>query len=554
MAHVLLVFLATHADLNDSLLRDISLLKKYRWKHTHLLLCSQSTHIYYYDPVTHRSHATRTSNTVTMAEWFELAAKWLATFAHRPTVTFLFSGHSNAFYLRPTATVYHSVAEVRRMIQRSFPKGFRFETMIFDSCAIASLEALYEFRHCTRYMMAAEGYLDDMGFLSMRMLQHIDRLADDESHVEKMHLLALMSTMYAHFPDQWNASLLCTDHVEEVVRALSDGSRTANVPFVYAGCHLVDVYAWYRDGRLRDLLRQHVIVAFVHNDKDPRHNHGLSITPGTTRWNGFADLYAESALWQDSAHVRKWHSEWDVDLRIMSVNLQFCDTIDKLEEWMTQWHESEADLLCVQEISTSCVTHLEKDDTVQLIHHNEEFGTAVLWLKQASDKRAPLPDCMWVQSIHLNDIPSIPHHRHRLAYEGNPPLETSMEDVLRLSKAARGPELESVLHAASVSNATHFLLAGDFNEPSHLDVGQRVAYPMSLMMEQDGWVDVMHAAHRAKPTWPAEGFFARHPSQRIDFVYLKGGWRVTHADRYLPRLPGWMSDHYALICDLTIKK
>lgn len=573
MSHVLLVFFATHSDLHDSLLREITLLKKHRWVNTHLLLCSESTHIYYYDPVHHRSHTTRAAQPVGLENWFQIAARWMETLVSSSSsssdkkekagkkVTFLFSGHSNGYYIRPTETVYHSVADVRKMIQNAFGKGFRFETMIFDSCAMASLEALYEFRECTKLLMAAEGYLDDNGFLSPSLLHRIDRLADDDQHTEKKKMLTDLGKMYKHFPDQWNASLLCTDRVDDLVRVLSMVPVTENIPFVYPGYHLVDLYAWMRDKNVRDWMRHTVLISFAQNGNDMNHNHGLSITPGTTRWNGFADLYAETSLWKDSARVRGWHSKWDVDMRVMSVNLQFCDTVEAVEEWKGYWHETEADLICVQEIGKRCVTHLEKDPSIYVVHHDEQRGTAVLWLHQASDLEIPLPRSVWVRSIHLNDVPSIPHHRHRLPYEGNPPFETELEHLLVLAQSTRGSELEPVLaeaaraEAARAGSFTHFILAGDFNEPSHLDLqSERIAYPISKRMEEDGWVDVMHLANCAKPTWPSKGYFAHHPPQRIDFVYLKGGWRVTYADRYVPKTPGWMSDHYALICDLTIKK
>lgn len=546
MSHVLLVYSATHDDLNESLERDASLLQHKKWKNTHVLLC-RSNQVYYYDPVHHSAHSHRAAEPIGMKAFFTLAAEWLRVLP-LSFITFLFTGHSNSFYMRPTETVYHSVAEVREMIQAV---GLSFDMMIFDSCAMASLETLYEFRHCTKYILATEGYLDEDGFLNEPILSLMDNLpAQPEEKVSL--ILQNVARRYTRHWDQWNASLLSTHAVEDVVRMLEHTAVTDAIPFVYSGFHLVDLYGWVKDVGIRRALRE-TIRGVEQNALDPRHNHGLSITLGTTRWNGFVDLYESTALWKDCERVRKWHAKWDVDVRVLSINVQHCDTIEELEQWKIQFHEAEADVVCIQEISEEMVQHLARDDCIEVLSHHAEKETAVL-----SMMRLDLPRSVWIGSIHLDDVPSIPHHLQRQPYPENPPLDTPLPVVLEMAHARRGGDLEDTLKQANRSHATHFVLAGDFNEPSHLDLGSRhLALPISHRMASDGWVDVMYAARRAKPTWPAAGFYADEPSQRIDFIYLRGGWRVTYADRYLPRNlkngAGW-SDHYGLLCELSVKR
>ncbi len=106
------------------------------------------------------------------------------------------------------------------------------------------------------------------------------------------------------------------------------------------------------------------------------------------------------------------------------------------------------------------------------------------------------------------------------------------------------------------------IIAGDFNEPSHLDwtaraaaAGRcptRVLFPVSRRLHKAGLVDTFRAAHRdelKEPgiTWPANEPGYPHRADRIDFVYVSAGCRVLSCD--VVHTP---SDHSAVLAVIDL--
>jgi imidazolonepropionase-like amidohydrolase/endonuclease/exonuclease/phosphatase family metal-dependent hydrolase len=175
-------------------------------------------------------------------------------------------------------------------------------------------------------------------------------------------------------------------------------------------------------------------------------------------------------------------------------------------------------------------------------------------------------------NVHL---PSDPYGPHWVA-EGRP-----LDAVLALERRLRLSKLEPALDALRRLRGVPAFLVGDFNAPSRRDwtlasVGQRahlrspVEWPVSVAVEEAGFVDSYRAVHRdpvQRPglTWwaarpPVGDDFSRDPQDRIDFVYAAGPAQALHSE--LVGEPGardvdlsvepWPSDHRAVVSTFRV--
>jgi imidazolonepropionase-like amidohydrolase/endonuclease/exonuclease/phosphatase family metal-dependent hydrolase len=171
-----------------------------------------------------------------------------------------------------------------------------------------------------------------------------------------------------------------------------------------------------------------------------------------------------------------------------------------------------------------------------------------------------------IANVHL---PSDPYGPYWIA-EGR-----SVGEVLALERRVRLSQLQPVLDALAGLRGAPVFLLGDFNAPSHLDWtraaaagrphASEVAWPVSVAVEQAGFVDSYRAVHPdpvGKPghTWwaarpPVGDDFTGHPRDRIDLVYAAGPVEAVASqivgeagarDVDLHVTP-WPSDHRAVV-------
>ena len=142
-------------------------------------------------------------------------------------------------------------------------------------------------------------------------------------------------------------------------------------------------------------------------------------------------------------------------------------------------------------------------------------------------------------NVHLDDSPYQPYQLVDIPYGGAPFIDTEREAV-RFARETRGPAVELMkqeLGEADEADAT--FVFGDFNEPSAHDWTREavaadqqpveVAWPTTLALEDEGFVDTYRAVHpdpverpaytwtpTTKPTNPND----HH--DRIDFVLARG--------------------------------
>jgi len=185
---------------------------------------------------------------------------------------------------------------------------------------------------------------------------------------------------------------------------------------------------------------------------------------------------------------------------------------------------------------------------------------------------------IWVFSSHLNYLDYGPY----LAQEGWS-AEDLVANELDPDAGARAVEIQADLAAidmATEGDRAPVVLTGDFNVPSHRDwtaatasthFERVVAWPATVRVEQDGFVDTFRIAHPDPAAVPGNTWSPLYPfrdgatgevepQDRIDFVFLRGSRLQTVDSRTFVYgtnevVPGhglndWASDHASVVSRL----
>ena len=145
-----------------------------------------------------------------------------------------------------------------------------------------------------------------------------------------------------------------------------------------------------------------------------------------------------------------------------------------------------------------------------------------------------------VASVHLPAAPYQPYQLAKIPYEGGRFISTEAEAIDE-AKAARLANLEALLEdlESALDDDAPVVVAGDFNEPSHLDWTAAAAragacpiavrWPGSMLLEESGLQDAWRALHPDPLAWPGHTWTPttrpddpkdRH--DRIDRVHHRG--------------------------------
>jgi endonuclease/exonuclease/phosphatase family metal-dependent hydrolase len=248
-------------------------------------------------------------------------------------------------------------------------------------------------------------------------------------------------------------------------------------------------------------------------------------------------------------------------LRIVIINL--CSECGKnksiiTQKWIKFFSRLNADIIFLQEISNYNLVQMANDLNMQILNVDHIECTCVLinatklliidnFHVKPANSRKPI----YIGSIHLDDVPSLAHHLNKVVYKSSKkiPLSYSLDKVLDICKERRLPRLKKELKEAS--NCEMAIIAGDFNELSHLDLN-KINTPVSKMMEKHGFDDTYRYIHPndAGYTWPAGKFYKNEPNQRIDFIYtrnVKIKDSVVFGDD-----KNWLSDHKIVMTDIYL--
>ena len=247
-------------------------------------------------------------------------------------------------------------------------------------------------------------------------------------------------------------------------------------------------------------------------------------------------------------------------LRITTINLCAENPMSKttlIKKWIDVLLKLKVDILFIQEIFN--IEKFATDLGMKLLNIDHGDGICVLinpsklviidnnHVKLHSDINP-----IYIGGVHLDDIPSLSHHMINMIYKSSEiiPLSITMPQLLKLCAKRRLPRLQEELK--SIKNADRAIIAGDFNEPSHLDL-DNIQTPCSIELAKNGFIDTyrhMHGLDKSGYTWPAAQFYKNEPDQRIDFIYTKNV-EIVSSDTY-GEGSKWISDHKMLITDILV--
>ena len=255
-------------------------------------------------------------------------------------------------------------------------------------------------------------------------------------------------------------------------------------------------------------------------------------------------------------------------LKIVTINI--CEEFPGaksglLNRWIFILSQVKGDIIFLQEINSYNIERLSDELGLHILNINNKEGTCILInpdkltivgkneVTLFNSNRKPI----YVGGLHLDDIPSLIHHLNNKIYKSDEiiPVSTSMTKIIKLCIKNRSPRLKQEL--AMAEKYDRAIIAGDFNEPSHLDL-DNIKVPVSLLLEAYGFKDTFFYANKKDTnkangfTWPASHMYKDEPGQRIDMIYAKDIKCVRSVIYDGASKFKWISDHKMVISDLEI--
>ena len=278
-------------------------------------------------------------------------------------------------------------------------------------------------------------------------------------------------------------------------------------------------------------------------------------------------------------------------LRIITANLCNENPGKKttlIKKWIALFNKLNVDILFLQEIASYNIEKLANELDIKIFNINQFEETSILinpnklsiidnnYVKLKTGKKP-----IYIGGIHLDDVPSLPHHMNNMTYKSYKTysLSNSIDKMLSLCEKHRMPRVKEEFKKIKNIAKDRIIIAGDFNEPSHLDLDNDIKAPISIEFEKNGFVDTYRHMNKnintntntntnmntntniiidkskIGYTCPAGKYYKGEPEQRIDFIYTKnlkivksilydGGDGTTNSK--------WLSDHKIVITDIVI--
>lgn len=235
-----------------------------------------------------------------------------------------------------------------------------------------------------------------------------------------------------------------------------------------------------------------------------------------------------------------------------------------LDKWIFVLSQIKGDIIFLQEMESFNVERLANALGLKILTIHQFEATSVLLnpdkftivnnneVRLMHSRIEPI----YIGGLHLDDIPSVTHHLNHIVYKSSKtiPLSTGIDQILKLCVEHRVPRVKEEL--AIAKKYSRAIIAGDFNEPSHLDL-DNVNVPVSKLFEKEGFKDTYWYANKNGKkedgyTWPASSLYKDEPDQRIDIIYTKNMKIVRSVVYEGDNARKWISDHKMVITDLEI--
>jgi hypothetical protein len=248
-------------------------------------------------------------------------------------------------------------------------------------------------------------------------------------------------------------------------------------------------------------------------------------------------------------------------LRIITMNLCSENPGKKallINKWITILGKIKGDVLFLQEIGSYNLEKLTHALDLKLLNINNAEATCVLInphkLTIIDNNHVKVKSTLkpiYIGGIHLDDVPSIPHHLNHMSYKSSEtlPLSYSLNRLLKLCAKRRLPRIKEEMEELKKNDRA--IIAGDFNEPSHLDLPD-IKLPISKEFLKHGFIDTYRYMNAKDPgyTWPAGKFYQKEPVQRVDIIYTKN-LKIVASAVYDEGVK-WLSDHRMVVTDIVI--
>jgi len=251
-------------------------------------------------------------------------------------------------------------------------------------------------------------------------------------------------------------------------------------------------------------------------------------------------------------------------IRILTINL--CDEFPGkktilLNKWILILSKIKGDILFLQEVNSYNIERLATSLGLKILNINNSEATSVLvnpkkltildnnLVKILNSRKEPI----YIGNLHLDDIPSVMHHMNNMVYKSSVsiPISSRKATILKLCAKHRIPRLKQ-----EIVKANHYdraIIAGDFNEPSHLDL-DHINVPVSKLLAKNGFIDTYLFSNQTADkeyghTWPTSLLYKKEPGQRIDMIYTKN---LKIINSMVFSSLNWISDHKMVITDVEM--
>lgn len=278
------------------------------------------------------------------------------------------------------------------------------------------------------------------------------------------------------------------------------------------------------------------------------------------------------------------YSDNIASIRLLSYNLEYGAENYSIKEAVKAVKDSNADVAVINE---AC-TRANQDAAAEMAkllgwHHlpvssiscaiisrwplepvNSQAGIGLVTPEPGTKKRT-----FYVIAIHLNDFQYQPFQAVSIPYKWEEGAAeeylSEASDLIQAAIQSRGHDLDRVLSEVKYLDPTiPIVIAGDFNEPSHLDWTEEAArmglcplaveFPASKSLYRAGFQDAFrflkpNAVADPGHTWPSHDPGYEHRPDRIDFIYVRNKDHVT--DFAILPTP---SDHYGVVTTIIFRE
>ena len=171
----------------------------------------------------------------------------------------------------------------------------------------------------------------------------------------------------------------------------------------------------------------------------------------------------------------------------------------------------------------------------------------------------PNSDHIYLIPVHLCDTPFTFYTIRGIPYDKTPDSVSSPTEAVELSYSTKAKYIDRILKYISRHPDRKYIIAGDFNEPSHLDDTQ-YEWMISKKFEEAGIIDSYRYTQNRKKIKPildnhgynTDGATCCHgkpPLCRVDYIYTKN---LDIVDSKVMKTYENLSDHLPVITDVTI--